>query len=147
MCLITIDRVIVIKFPFGQYRLSTYTSLIAASVAWVIAVLIALVPVLYTDYFNNKFYSKSGVCLALPLTRDRPPGWLYSVIVYIGFNLITFGLITVGQLLIYIEVHKHNQSKKRLNMSRSNELKVARNLLLLVATDFMCWFPVGLMGM
>ena len=146
MCLITLDRLIVIKFPFGQYRLTPYTSTVAASLAWVFAILIALVPVVYTDHFQNKFYSKSGVCLALPLTRDRPPGWLYSTFVFIGFNLITFTLIATGQLLIYFEVHKHNMSKKSLNISRSNDLKVARNLLLLVTTDFMCWFPVGVMG-
>ncbi|XP_060555193.1 uncharacterized protein LOC132716059 [Ruditapes philippinarum] len=147
MCLITIDRVLVIKFPFGQYRFSTLTSTASAAVAWFLAVLIALVPVLHTDHFHNKFYSKSGVCLALPLTRDRPPGWLYSVIIFIGFNMITFTLISAGQLLIYAEVRKHNMSKKRLNMTRNNELTVARNLLLIVGTDFICWFPIGLMGL
>ena len=146
MCLITIDRLIVIKFPFGQYRFTMYKSMMAASFAWVFAIVITIVPVLYTDHFQNKFFSKSGVCLALPLTRDRPPGWIYATSIFIGFNLITFTLIATGQLLIYVEIRRHNMSKKRLNFARSNDLKVARNLLLLVTTDFMCWFPVGVMG-
>jgi hypothetical protein len=35
---------------------------------------------------------------------------------------------------------------KKKSSARRNDLKVARNLLLLVGTDFACWFPIGCMG-
>jgi hypothetical protein len=146
MCLITIDRFIVVKFPRGQYHFTTFTSIKASLIAWVLAVLIAIVPGMGTDYFQNKFYSRTGLCLALPLTRDRPPGWLYSIMVFIGFNLFSFALIIAGQLFIFVEGRKHGLSKKRFDMSRKNELYVARTLLLLVGTDILCWVPIGIMG-
>ncbi|XP_045167750.2 G-protein coupled receptor GRL101-like [Mercenaria mercenaria] len=146
MCLITIDRILVIKYPFGHVRITVKSAICAVSATWLFVFIISLVPVFYTDYFEGKFYSKSGVCLALPLTRDRPPGWLYSILLFIGFNMITFILIAVGQLLIYAEIKKHTSMQKSLNVTRTNDLKVARNLLLVVTTDFLCWFPIGTMG-
>ena len=113
---------------------------------WIIGATIAIIPVLHTDHFSSNFYSKSGVCLALPLTSDRPPGWLYSILVFIGLNMLTFVLITVGQILIFIEVQKTSRKIKRSSANRNTDLVVARNLLLVVTTDFMCWVPIGIMG-
>ncbi|XP_045172919.2 G-protein coupled receptor GRL101-like [Mercenaria mercenaria] len=146
MCLITIDRILVIKFPFGQHRFNTRSAILASFVSWILALTIALAPVVHIKYFQDKFYSKSAVCLALPLTRDRPPGWMYSILIFIGFNLVTFVLIAVGQLLIYTEINKHASLQKKMHIARTQDLKVARNLLLVVTTDFLCWFPIGMMG-
>ncbi|XP_060603871.1 G-protein coupled receptor GRL101-like [Ruditapes philippinarum] len=146
ICLITLDRLLVIKFPFGQLRFKPKSALYAVMVSWIVSIIVAIVPILHTDYFKGRFYSTSGVCLALPLTNDRPPGWLYSMFIFVGFNMVTFTLIAAGQVLIYFEVKQ--QSKRRLKMrtSRANDLKIARNLLLIVTTDFICWFPIGVMG-
>ncbi|XP_045163842.2 G-protein coupled receptor GRL101-like [Mercenaria mercenaria] len=144
VCLITIDRVLVIKFPFGEYRLTTFYTVVAVLIVWALSFLITLLPVLSVNFFQNKVYSDSGVCLALPLTRDGRPGWLCAISVFVGFNLITFILIAVGQILIYTQGRKHPLKKKIGNVSRSNDLEIARNLLLLVTTDFLCWVPVGL---
>lgn len=146
MCLITLDRILVIKYPFGQIRISQKPATIFALLVWIIGTIIAIIPLLFTSYFKGEFYSKSGVCLALPLTRDRPAGWMYSISIFIGFNSVTFILIAVGQWLIYSEI---NTSKKMVGGQRSkrnNDLRVARNLLLVVTTDFLCWFPIGILG-
>jgi hypothetical protein len=111
-----------------------------------------LYPLVHSSYFQDRFYTKSGVCIALPLTRDRPPGWMYSIVIFLGLNFITFILIAVGQLLIYVEIKSvsetitMNKSMKRKSRGRSQELAVARNLLFVVSTDFLCWFPIGCMG-
>jgi leucine-rich repeat-containing G protein-coupled receptor 7/leucine-rich repeat-containing G protein-coupled receptor 8 len=107
--------------------------------------MIAFLPEIYKDYFKGKFYSKTAVCLALPLTDERSPGWLYSISIFIGLNLVMFVLIAIGQLMIYIEMKQHASVQVK-KVSRANDLKVARNLLLVVATDFLCWFPIGIMG-
>ena len=145
VCLITVDRLLVIKYPFGQFRFAVSSSLIVSVFVWMISLLLALLPVLYTSYFKGSFYSKSGVCLALPLTRDRPSGWLYSIIIFIVFNFFTFVLIAVGQWLIYFEI-KQTKSSLATMRGRSNDLRVARNLLFVVATDFLCWVPIGILG-
>ena len=144
--LITLDRLLVIKYPFGDYRMTQRPSWIFASASWFIALFVSLFPIAFTP-FRGKFYSKSGVCLALPLTRDRPTGWLYSFILFIVFNLSFVILIVIGQWSIFSEVT--SASKKTLGrskMNRKKELRVARNLLLVAFTDFMCWFPIGMLG-
>ena len=144
--LITVDRILVIKFPFGQVKFTKTKSWIAGICVWVFSVIIAIVPVAYKPYFKGLFYSKTGICLALPLTRDRPPGWVYSIGIFIGFNFITFVCIAVGQWLIYWEVKRQKKKIAKAKTDRSNDLRISRNLLMVVATDFLCWFPVGIIG-
>ena len=146
ICLITVDRILVIKFPFGDYRLTPRPSGILSVAVWATSIIIAAIPLIFTSYFAGEFYSKSGVCLALPLTRDRPAGWMYSIILFIGFNFLTFLLIGLGQVLIFIEVRSSKVPMGKSGQSRSKDLKVARNLLFVVLTDFLCWFPIGVSG-
>ncbi|XP_045163798.1 G-protein coupled receptor GRL101-like [Mercenaria mercenaria] len=146
LCLITLDRLLVIKYPFGSKVFTTKKSVICVTIAWLFSSFIAILPVAYEGYFQNKFYSRSGVCIALPLTRERPPGWVYSISVFVGLNFITFLLVAVGQWSIFFELQKASGMATTAQSSRKRDLKVARNLLLVVATDFMCWFPIGVMG-
>lgn len=144
LCLITIDRLLVIKFPFGRMRLDKSKAIICASIVWIVALFLAILPLVYESYFQNKFYTKSGVCIALPMTRDRPPGWIYSVAIFVGLNFVTFVLVAFGQWSIFMEIRKVGGGLDR--SGRTKDLKIARNLLLVVTTDFMCWFPIGVMG-
>jgi hypothetical protein len=146
LCLITLDRLFVIKFPFGQIRFDKRKSLICAGVVWVVSTCLAVLPILYKSYFQNKFYTKSGVCIALPLTRDRPPGWVYSVAIFVGLNFATFVLVAFGQWSIFMEIRSVSGGMEITSAGRKNDLTVARNLLLVVLTDFLCWFPIGVMG-
>ena len=146
ICLITLDRILVIKFPFSENRFTTKPAVEAAIIVWIIGLILSVIPLLFTSYFKNEFFSKSGVCLALPLTREKSSGWLYSVFIFIAFNLLTFLLIAWGQWLIYAEVSSDKRPIAKSAESRKKELRVARNLLLVVLTDFLCWFPIGLLG-
>ncbi|XP_055958229.1 G-protein coupled receptor GRL101 [Patella vulgata] len=108
LCVITVDRFLNIKYPFGQFKIR--------------------------------------ICLALPLTRERTPGWEFSAGIFIFFNLFTFLLICVGQLLIYWAMVKTSsivQSKER----RTRDVQVAKKLSLIVLTNFICWFPICCMGL
>ena len=146
MCLITVDRFLVIRFPFGQWRFSTKRSRVAVIMTWVTAVVIAVVPFCIKGYFQDMYYSSNSVCVALPLTRHRPPGWLYSFLVNVSLNFVAFILIATGQLLIYLEIRKASKRMKGISTRSRNDIRIAKNLLLIMTTDFLCWFPIGLMG-
>ncbi|MCG8113424.1 MAG: 7 transmembrane receptor, partial [Candidatus Thiodiazotropha taylori] len=146
MCFITLDRILVVKYPFGQVRFNQTSANVCMTAVWIVSLVISIIPVLFTSYFRGAYYSKTGVCLALPLTRDRPPGWLYAVGIFIVLNSISFSLIACGQWLIYREIKKSEKSMAHARLTRNNDLRVARNLLLVVTTDFLCWFPVGVLG-
>ena len=64
----------------------------------------------------------------------------------IVFNFLLFLLIAVGQGFIYWSVNAgsmavHDSSR------RSKDLTIARRLITVAVSDFLCWFPIGLLGL
>jgi hypothetical protein len=80
------------------------------------------------------------------LSRDKPPGWVYSVSIFVVLNFIAFILVAFGQLSIFLELRKSSIGGKKTQKSRKRDLQVAKNLIFVATTDFLCWFPIGLMG-
>ena len=147
ICLITLDRLLAVKYPFGQRRLSLKVGHVLAIIIWIASVVIAVLPISLTSLFNDEFYSQSGVCLALPLTRVRVSGWAYSVGVFIVFNTVSCLLVAVGQWFIYSEIKTSKKACGKSGRSKSSsETRMAWNLLLVVTTDFLCWLPIGFLG-
>ncbi|XP_072030229.1 G-protein coupled receptor GRL101-like [Amphiura filiformis] len=145
LTIISFDRYVCISFPFSNRKLKRKSVKIVALVVWVFVSIVGLVPLFAPRYFGDHFYSRSSVCLSLPLSNDRPPGWFYSVFWSLGANLVCFILILACYIAIYIEAQvsakiRHVDSKKQ------NELDMAMRMLFLVGTDFICWMPVIVMG-
>ena len=66
--LISIDRMLGIKYPFGGHRLETKSVRICVACAWLTALLISVIPIsLASD--NGNFYSISEVCIGIPIVR------------------------------------------------------------------------------
>ncbi|KAK3098302.1 hypothetical protein FSP39_018119 [Pinctada imbricata] len=145
LCFITIDRIIAVRFPFGQYRITQKKALVACGIAWGVIFLLAVVPLIPSSYFMGQFYSRSAVCLALPLTRDKPAGWEYGTAIFIIFNFLVFIKIAFGQITIYREISAAMDAKIR-SQRKNQDVAIARGLFMVVLTDFICWFPVGVMG-
>lgn len=95
------------------------------------------------SYFDN-FYGRSGVCLALHITNERPNGWLYSVFIYLFLNLISFTLICGSYLWMFVSA-RNTQIAAR---SRENNVqnRMARRMMFIVMTDFWCWMPIITLG-
>ncbi|XP_050412354.1 G-protein coupled receptor GRL101 [Patella vulgata] len=144
LCLITIDRVIAIKFPFSKLKITKKSAALYVSAIWILSLCFAFFPLIATSYFKDQFFSRTGVCLGLPLTRDRSPGWEYGVGIFIVWNFICFVVIALGQGLIY---HEIRQSSQRLQFQRKSDMTVARKLSFIVMSDFICWFPICVLGL
>ncbi|XP_052685066.1 uncharacterized protein LOC128164975 [Crassostrea angulata] len=140
--LITIERYIVLKHPFSAgFAKNRRLILFVTIVAWLIAILFSVIPVLvYPD-----FYSRSTVCISLPLTPERRTGWEYSTFLFIGFNMFIFMAIVVGQLLIYIQVKR--MGKKINNDNSKREMAVLKSLSYVVLSDTFCWIPIIIIGL
>jgi hypothetical protein len=137
--LITVDRLLAIKFPFGRIRFTKCSIAICSVITWLVSLVLAAIPLL-PPFRSWGLYSQNSMCLALPLSAERAPGWQYSSGIFIGLNFVLFVLIGVCQALIY---HAVSSSSK---VAASMDHIVARSLFLVVFTDFLCWFPVGVMG-
>lgn len=147
--LITLDRFFAMRFPFRQLKAPMKMIPLICFATWALGILIASIPLLpYFQHWN--LYSTNGMCLALPLTNRRHPGWQFSTAIFIFVNFILFILIAFGQVAIYRSVFSVRINQCKLNNAsyrRSQDMAIAKNLFLVVITDFMCWFPIGVMGL
>ena len=145
ICLITLDRFIVLRFPFSQFHFEARSAAVASGLAWVTGISLAAVPLLPVTA-HWRFYSQTGICIPLPITRQDFEGRDYAFAVIIVFNFILFMFIAVGQGFVYWSI-KANSMSVTNTTNKSHDLKVARRLLTVVVSDFMCWFPIGLLGL
>nr|KAG5707298.1 hypothetical protein BaRGS_000072 [Batillaria attramentaria] len=143
ICLITIDRMLVLRFPFSsRLRLTKRSVWLACGAAWGIGLTLAAVPLFKSDW---QFYGQNGLCLPLPITRLNFKGQQYAFDIFIILNFVIFLLIGGGQVFIFWTIR--DSAKKADKDSWRKTTAVARRLFLIVITDFLCWFPIGLMGL
>jgi hypothetical protein len=115
---------------------------------WGLGLLLAALPLL-PGSSHWQFYQNTGICIPLSVTRRRYGGQYYAFSVMIVLNLLLFLLVASGQLLIYHTVRQSAQALRDVSgtsNSRNPEVRVARRLTSIVVTDFLCWFPLGLLG-
>ena len=102
--LISIDRIICIVFSHHScIRMTSKISLVSLAIVWASAFILALIPA-FTIF--GQFYGRSSVCLGLPLTTDRPAGWVYSISIFLGLNLVCFLVTALCYIVIYFVVHR-----------------------------------------
>ena len=146
ICLITLDRFLVVKYPLGQVKIKTKVGKRLAIVVWGIVFAIAILPIVVYPVFDGKFFSASGVCLALPVTRARPPGWIYSFIISIGFNFIACLFVASGQWMILKEIKLSEAKMKGSRSASRSDTDITRNLLVVAVTNVLCWMPICILG-
>ena len=61
-------------------------------------------------------------------------------------NFVLFILIAIGQAAIYVTV-KGSSMKRANGGKQSSELTLAYRLATVVISDFICWFPIGVLGL
>ena len=145
ICLITVDRFLVVQFPFSRLRFQQHSAQLGCLVLWTMGTVLAVVPLL-PALSSWRFYSQTGICIPLPVTRQDFPGHDYAFAVMIIFNFVLFLLIAAGQFVVYVAVRSQSISVADDSDRRSKDLAVARRLLTVVVSDFLCWFPIGLLG-
>ena len=142
--LITLDRFIVLHFLFSSLRFQRMSAAIACLLTWLLGLMLAITPLLpVTSHWE--FFSQTGICIPLPVTSRDFEGKSFSISVYIVFNFVMFVLIAAGQAFIYWSVQKNALKIDSTKVSR--DLTIARRLMSVAVTDFLCWFPVGLCGL
>ena len=146
ICLVTVDRFLVVQFPFSRIRFRHLSAQLGCLVLWTMGLVLAAVPLLPATS-SWQFYSQTGICIPLPVTRQDFPGHDYAFAVIIIFNFVLFLVIAAGQFVVYMAVRNHSISENTDTDRRSKDLAVARRLFTVVVSDFLCWFPIGLLGL
>ena len=147
ICLVMLDRLLVIQFPLHrQFHFSWKSAFLASFIAWLLGCLLAIIPLL-PAFYHWEYYQQNGICLPLPITRQDFPGHVYSLSVFIVLNFTIFMLIGSGQMLIYRAVQQSSKVSKSASSASMKEMAIARRLFMVVFSDFCCWSPVGVMGL
>ncbi len=145
LTVISVDRYLCIVYPMSQIRLRKKSAIIVAIIIWLLAFILSILPIIGVDLFGDAFYGRSSVCLALPLTTQRPKGWQYSVVLFLGVNLLAFLVMTFCYTSLYLSVRSSAKVVQRSTDSR-DQIKLATRMAFLVLTDMFCWMPVIIMG-
>ena len=168
LTLISYERFLGAVFPFSSFRLTSASVKIVGAILWAVTVIISTVPIVFAGP-ESDIYDLSDVCIGLPLitrpskfefqasdignelTFDLPveqsskPAWYYSIVLFLGVNLICFVAILFFYIAIFYSLKKSISQSGR-NVDIQEELKIAAKMVLIVGTDFLCWVPVILMG-
>ena len=147
LCIITLHRVYVIVYPLRSALFSMKVARLLVLGAWMVALVLSLLPLLPLEYFGGQFYGRSSVCISIYLTNEKTPGWEFSVAVYHGINFFSFVLIFLSYAYIYFVVkNTRSTARKGSHTPSQSDIALARKLAVIVATDFLCWVPINIMG-
>ena len=143
---VTLDRVLVIRAPFGRDKMRKTTAIGLSVGAWLVGGLIAVVPVLVPGW---EVYSSSSMCVSLPLSTHEYRGKTYSVAMFLILKFVLFILIGLGQYSIMRAKASSTCGKSQTVAQQcyNSDLSIAHKLAIVVMSDFLCWFTIGVMGM
>lgn len=135
---ITIERFTTIKNSMHvERRMSKNQSAIVMSVGWLFSACVAALPLNLFSETKFSDYSKYSVCL--PFEQDELSSKVYLVFLLL-FNTLAFVIILACYVKIYLFI-------RGSNAWNSSDTRVARRMAILVATDFLCWFPISVTAM
>ena len=171
---ISIDRFLILVFPFSRARLRGKPLPITIAGIWLVSVLLAAVCIPLTNDDDSEVFGQSSVCIALPLitrqvstdgfykfTRtekhqfapgnfnfdnsEKAPAWVSSIVVFLGINSLCLIVVMACYICIYFSVMFSRKSVSR-DANVNEEIRMAVKMAVIVGTDFCCWLPVIIMG-
>jgi hypothetical protein len=142
LVVITADRVITILFTFTVQRLTLKKTGVIIAVGWLVSAFIAVLPLFGGSYFDG-FMLSNSVCLSYNPTVGISSGWEFSVFV-LSLNLLSFIFILVSYAAIFRHYLKTKKILSKLSSRsiKSREIALARKLIFILTTDFICWVPI-----
>ncbi|XP_061194819.1 uncharacterized protein LOC133202983 [Saccostrea echinata] len=144
---ITIDRIVIIRFPFSQFEKNRLVAKLVSVLVWTISLSLSVLPLFGNQYFND-YYSSSGICISLPLSVLRKPGWEYSMVIFVGANFLIFIAILLGQFVIFTDVvGMGKEVSSQRTTQKKREINLAKTLIMVAVTDMFCWIPIGVIGL
>ena len=138
---ITAERLYTFSRPLHKSHPSKTTVIILMAVGWGFGVLMGILPVITNDVND---YSRTAICLPFDVSSKLTLSYILFLLLFTG---VVFMAIAICYIIIFCQVFYCRKvtsvsDKKRWKM----ELKVALRMGTLVFTNFVCWFPIALLG-
>ena len=144
VCLLTLDRFLILHVPFSRLHFSPKSAKIASVNMWVTAACVSVIPLLpMTSHWD--FYGRTALCLPLPVDGKYDMAHIFLHCVFHILNSILFLLVSVEQTAISWSV----TTKIVVVTDESQQLQdllIARRLIAIAMIGFLAWFSVGVLG-
>ncbi|XP_064083928.1 relaxin receptor 1-like [Macrobrachium nipponense] len=137
---ITLDRYCSIVHPLTLKERTLRVAWAVMAVTWLLAALLALLPLSGLPYYGDNFYGSNGMCLPLHIHDPYAKAWEHSAIIFIGLNLMAFMFIAYAYCRMVFAIHE-SQMSLRSTQEKQDRILVKR-FAFIVGTDFLCWMPV-----
>ena len=150
--LISIDRMLGIKYPFGGRRLTTTWARIGVALAWLTAFLISVIPIALATVEANVF-SISEVCVGIPIVRQHLSTYRSeSVQINVTFTKTTYKYNTQWYWLYkYTHVSgvgvEHQQSVRNISYDvadvTGSQIAPIFSIVVFIGVNLTCFFIVA----
>ena len=141
LLVITVERTYTIVKVFNRVKLTKLSTSVIMGIGWVLGVFFAMLPLVgMSDY--------ETVAICLPFNVQGPEDRTYVVFLLLVTG-IAFIFIAVCYGIIFQQIfcNPRKISPAAENSRRATDVKVALRILILVFTNFICWFPIALVSL
>ena len=141
LVVITVERLYTFTRALRKSHINKITGVIVMAIGWGFGILMGILPLV-----GVSDYSSVAICLPFSVSSKLALSYVLFLLLFTG---IAFTVIAVSYVLIFYQVFCRQRAtltsvsdKKRWK----TELKVALRMGILVFTNFVCWFPIALLG-
>ena len=173
--LVSIDRFLCIRFPYSTKKIEKKSVLVLATLVWIVALLLGIIPSILSSSVTFKFYDNSHVCIGLPLALTKTyttktiqkehnsiwgsfytdtyitqesglvNGLYFSTTIFLGLNCVCY-LLILGCYVELVRAVRKSAKKSGRTPDMKEQIKLTTKVTAIVATDFFCWFPIIVLG-
>ena len=144
--LITLDRFLVLRFPFSRLRFHRNSALVACGMVWAAGAVIAAIPVLpNTSHWN--FFGQNAICMPLRVSVHGIHGEVFAFSIMTVQNLVLFQLVGLGQICIYYSSQRCSVQYQPSSQSHATEVNHARRFMSMALTSSVRWLLIGITGL
>ncbi len=134
---ISVERYLVVTKPLQYHQIKRKHALVAVLTAWLLCLLMAVIPVL-TMKPAYSFYGSNGVCFPLHIQSPFMPGWQWSAVIFLGFNVIALAITAICHFAMFFDLRR----PQIVGKGRKNEAILARRFCWIIAAEVLCTAPI-----
>ncbi|XP_054846265.1 relaxin receptor 1 [Eublepharis macularius] len=139
---LTLEKYIFIVYPFRCLKRGRYRTISILFLIWVVGFVVAFIPVSNKDFFQN-YYGTNGVCFPLHSEQSETTGGqIYSVVIFLGVNLVAFIIIVFSYGSMFYSVHQTAITATEIRNHVKKEMSLAKRFFFIVFTNALCWIPI-----
>lgn len=141
LLVITIERTYTIVKVFKRKKFTKLKALVVMGAGWLFGIFVAILPVLGVSDYNT-------VAICLPFNVEGTEDLVYVVLLLL-ITGIAFFVIAVCYGIIFQQIfcNSNKMSPAQENNRRISDMKIASRIFILIFTNFICWFPIALLGL